>query len=703
MSPMNRRDFLRLTGAAAAAALPGCLLAADRTAGAKRPNIVYIMTDDHASHAISAYGSKINKTPHIDRLAREGMLFANCFCTNSLCGPSRATLLTGKFSHKHRFFQNGDKFDGSQQTLPKLLGAAGYQTAVIGKWHLESDPTGFDYWNILPGQGAYHDPVFIDMGERKKHTGYVTDLITDFTMQWIKGRDKTRPFCVLCHHKAPHREWNPDEKHAAMYEGQDVPEPETFNDDYSGRSAAAAEAEMRMSHLGNRDTKGPPPEGLEGEALKKWKYQRYIKDYLRCIASVDDNVGRLLDFLDAEGLAANTIVVYTSDQGFYLGDHGWFDKRFIYDHSLRMPYIVRYPPEVKPGTTCDALAQNIDFAPTFLDYAGAAIPEDIQGASLRPLYRGQTPADWREAVYYHYYEYPAVHMVKRHYGCRTKRYKLAHFYYDIDAWELFDLEKDPNELKSVYDDPACADVRAKMHALLDGLRKKYGDDHDPFDDVPPRRRAAAAGPPATGPQLVLAFEDPADAKEAADASGGARNLVYHGTQPADGRKNKGRRFDGNKDFADLAGNLCPKPRGTPVTVSAWVRPDKADGVILAHGGVSLGYALYLSQGKAAFAVRVGGSLTAAVAPQKLADGFVHVAGHLAADGTVTVFVGGQPAATAKADGLLGGDPADNLQVGVDNGSKILEKDAGNFGGVLDELRVIYGPLAPADISALAAP
>jgi len=494
MKRLSRREFLRWTAAVTAAALPGCSTAADRPPAGRRPNILYIMADDHASHAIGAYGSRINQTPHIDRIARGGMRLDNCFCTNSICGPSRAVFLTGKFSHKNGFVHNGSRFDGSQQTCPKLLQAAGYQTAMIGKWHLASDPTGFDYWNILPGQGVYHNPDFIEMGEKKKHTGYVADIITDLSMEWLRRRDKTRPFLLLCHHKAPHRSWDPDDKHARMYDDRDIPEPETFDDDYSGRSPAAAAAEMRIDkHLSNRDLKGPPPEGLAGEALKKWKYQRYIKDYLRCIASIDDNVGRLLDFLDAEGLADDTLVIYTSDQGFYLGDHNWFDKRFMYEESLRMPFLVRYPREIAAGSVCEALAQNIDFAPTFLDYAGQAAPADMDGVSLRPLYQGRTPADWRESIYYHYYEYPAVHMVKRHYGVRTKRHKLIHFYHDIDAWELFDLRKDPHELKSVYDDPAYAQVRKELEAELDRLRALYGDSDELAARLMASRGAAKPG------------------------------------------------------------------------------------------------------------------------------------------------------------------------------------------------------------------
>jgi arylsulfatase A-like enzyme len=434
------------------------------------------MTDDHAAHAISCYGSKINQTPNLDRLATEGMRFNNCFCTNSICAPSRAVILTGKYSHLNGVIDNAVTFNGSQQTFPKLLQRAGYETAIIGKWHLKSDPTGFDYWNILPGQGVYYNPAMIEMGQRKKYTGYVTDIITDLCLKWLKERSGDKPFCLMYHHKAPHREWEPDEKHARMYEDVEIPVPETFDDDYKTRCAAAQQQEMTIErHLNRQDLKMDPPEGLAGQELKKWKYQRYIKDYLRCVASVDDNIGRLLDYLDACGLTENTIVVYASDQGFYLGDHGWFDKRFMYEHSLRMPLLVRYPKQIKPGSINNAIVLNLDFAPTFLDFAGVTPPNDMQGRSLRPLLKGSAPQNWRTSMYYHYYEYPAVHMVKRHYGVRTRRYKLIHFYYDIDAWELYDLEKDPNELNNVYDDPAYTDVVKQLKAELERLRKEYKD------------------------------------------------------------------------------------------------------------------------------------------------------------------------------------------------------------------------------------
>jgi len=475
---MTRRELVgTLGGLALAAAFPGSPAHA-----AERPNIVYIMTDDHAAHALSCYGSKVNKTPNLDRIATEGMRFENCFVTNSLCGPSRATLLTGKYSHVNGFRQNGDRFDGSQVTFPKLLQKAGYQTAVVGKWHLETDPTGFDYWNILPGQGAYHNPVFIEMGERKKHQGYVTDLITDFAIEWLRKRDKSRPFCLLYHHKAPHRNWQPDAKHAALYEDAPIPEPETLRDDWATRSSAARNSQMTVArHLTPGDLKKPVPPGLTPDAEFKWRYQRYMQDYLRCVASVDDNVGRMLEFLDKEGLAENTIVVYTSDNGFFLGDHGWFDKRFMFEESLRVPFLVRYPKLVKPGTTSDRMAINCDYAPTFLDLAGVEAPGGLQGRSLRPILEGKPPADWRKSIYYHYYEFPGAHAVQRHYGVRTETHKLIH-YYRIDEWELFDLKKDPHELRNVYADPAHAEVLKQMRGELERLRSEL---RVPEDKAPP--------------------------------------------------------------------------------------------------------------------------------------------------------------------------------------------------------------------------
>jgi len=455
------------------------------------------MSDDHASHAISSYGSRINQTPNLDRIADGGMILQNCFCVNSICTPSRANILTGKHSHLNGVKTLSDPLDGRIPNVAKMLHADGYQTAMVGKWHLghggNADPTGFDYWNVLPGQGLYHDPVMLEPDGEKTHKGYTTDIITDFSLEWLQNRDRERPFFMMCHHKAPHRPWDSDEKHAHMFEDEDVPMPDNFFDDYANRSNAARDAKMRVfGHMTEGDLKidtlGPPPEGLSEKELANWQYQRYIKEYLRCVASIDDNVGRMLDYLDAEGIADDTIVIYTSDQGFFLGDHGWYDKRFMYEESLRMPFLVRYPREIQPGSSCDAMALNIDFAETWLDYAGLPIPEDMQGTSMRPLLNGETPDDWRTSMYYRYWMHLTHHYVPAHYGIRTDRYKLIYYYGEalgttgsIDEpkepeWELFDLEKDPNEMCSVYDDPAYADIVTELTAELYRLKAEAKDE-----------------------------------------------------------------------------------------------------------------------------------------------------------------------------------------------------------------------------------
>ena len=506
MKTQTRREFLKTVGSMAASGMALSLLPSCNSIGqmkgakAKRPNIIFIMTDDHASHALSCYGSKINKTPNLDRIAKEGMLFKNSFCTNSICAPCRAVILTSKYSHLNGVIDNRKKFDGSQQTFPKLLQKVGYQTAMIGKWHLKTDPTGFDYWNVLPGQGTYYNPAMKEMGQQKKYTGYSTDIITDHCLKWLKERKADKPFCLMYQHKAPHRAWEPGPKYLNMYDDVTIEEPDNLFDDYSNRGRAAKEQDMSIEKtMTKRDLKLVPPRNLtpeqkklwdaaynpkneafekanlQGKDLVRWKYQRYIKDYLRCIASVDDNVGRLLDYLDDSGLAKNTIVFYTADQGFYLGDHGWFDKRFMYEESLRMPLLVRYPKEIKPGSVNKDIVLNLDFGPTFLDFAGVAKPEDMQGRSIRRILHRKTPKDWRKSMYYRYYEYPAVHSVKRHYGVRTQRYKLIHFYHDIDEWELYDLKKDPREMKNVFNDPAYAGIIKKLKAELQRLQKKYKD------------------------------------------------------------------------------------------------------------------------------------------------------------------------------------------------------------------------------------
>ncbi|CQR47228.1 Arylsulfatase [Paraliobacillus sp. PM-2] len=459
----------------------------------KRPNILFIMSDDHASHAMSCYDSKINKTPHLDRIANEGIRFDNCFCTNAICTPSRASILTGLYNHKNGVKTLGDEIDGRQTTVQKLMKSSGYQTAIIGKWHLgaggNADPIGFDYWNVFPNQGEYFDPVMYEMGEEKVFKGYATDLVTDMSIEWLKQRDKEKPFMLMCHHKAPHRPWDPDEKHAHMYEDINIPEPPTFHDDYENRAEAAKEARMRIERdLTERDVKDKPPENLSAAELKSWYYQRYIKDYLRCVASIDDNVGRLLNYLDEEELTNDTIVVYTSDQGFFLGDHGWYDKRFMYEESLRMPFIVRYPRAIKPGSVTKDFALNVDFPETFLDYAGIDIPDDMQGTSLRPILEGNTPREWQTSMYYRYWEHLSIeHRVGAHYGLRTHRYKLIYYYGEslgvTDAmdeprtptWELFDLEQDYYELNNVYNDPAYSEIVKELKKELYRLKDEVED------------------------------------------------------------------------------------------------------------------------------------------------------------------------------------------------------------------------------------
>jgi arylsulfatase A-like enzyme len=478
-----------------------------------QPNIIFIMSDDHAYQAISAYGHGLNQTPNIDRLAREGAIFSRATVTNSICAPSRAVMLTGKHSFINGKVDNVQPFDWNQPSFPKLMQQSGYQTALIGKIHLDGTPQGFDYSMVLPGQGHYYNPDFILNGERIRIEGYCTEIITDATMDWLRTkRDPNRPFLLLYHHKAPHRNWQPAPQYLTMYDEDNFAPPLNFFDDYEGRGRAAKEQEMQIdghARWGHDFKLIVDPAGdttefisdlrrmnpqqreqwiaayepknqallnnmLQGEELAHWKFNRYIKDYLRTVQSIDDGVGELLDYLDEQGLAGNTIVVYTSDQGFYLGEHGWFDKRFMYEESFRTPLLIRYPAEISAGTEIPNLVQNLDFAPTFLDYAGVAIPDEMQGESFRRLVADET-AEWRDAVLYTYYEYPSVHMVKRHYGVATDRYKLMHFYYDIDEWEMYDIEVDPMEMTNVYDDPEYANIRHMLHQRLEELRDFYGD------------------------------------------------------------------------------------------------------------------------------------------------------------------------------------------------------------------------------------
>lgn len=472
-----------------------------------RPNIIFILSDDHATNAISAYNDlykQIAPTPNIDRIANEGAILTNAFSTNAICGPSRASIITGKYNHVNKYYKNfkGGYFDGSQWTYPKALQKGGYQTALIGKWHLASEPQGFDYYkyHVAHGeQGVYWDPTYNENGVTVKEKGYATNITTDFALGWLEKRDKEAPFCLLLQYKAPHREWSPDKKYQDLWENQDLPYPATFNDQYKGREKTAGDTHMTMDFFNRRDMKIAAPDSLtgkklekwldygnnpgeivspndalSGEELRKWKYQRYIKDYLATIKSVDDNIGRVLNYLKENGLEENTIIVYASDQGFFLGDHGWFDKRFMYEESLRMPFVIRYPKSIAPKTVVKDIVSNIDMAPTVLEMAGIAIPEEVQGRSFYQNLKGKTPKDWRQSMYYHYYEYPFWHHVQPHYGIRNERYKLIHFYYDVDVWEFYDLKKDPSEMNNLIHSKKHAALIEKTKKELLDLKKEYG-------------------------------------------------------------------------------------------------------------------------------------------------------------------------------------------------------------------------------------
>ena len=476
----------------------------------KRPNIIYIMADDLTTQAISSYGDiykDLAPTPNIDRIAQEGMLFQNVLCTNAICGPSRAAILTGNYSNINGYYKNesGGQFNAEQWTFPREFQSKGYQTSLFGKWHLGSEPVGFDDYKFHANsgqQGLYWNPVYNHNGKKVKEKGYATNLTTDAALEWLAGkRDPSNPFLMLLQFKAPHRPWEPDRKYETLWDDIEFPYPSTFNDTYEGRELTAGDTEMTMEHLSRRDMKLERPEGLKGkekikwdfygakndeivqpegmsfEEGRKWRYQRYIKDYLACVKSVDDNVGRVLDYLKANGLEENTVVVLTSDQGFYLGDHGFFDKRFIYEESLRMPFMVRYPKTLKAGAVNKSIISNIDFAPTLLDLANIKTKQVMQGRSFASMIeKNKTPKQWKESVYYHYYEWPFWHHVQPHYGIRTEQFTLAHFYYNIDKWELYDLEKDPDQMNNAINDPAYADVIADLKAQLADLKKQYGND-----------------------------------------------------------------------------------------------------------------------------------------------------------------------------------------------------------------------------------
>ena len=481
----------------------------DKRISLKKPNIIYIMADDLTTQAISAYGGiykDIAPTPNIDKVAKEGMLFQDVLVTNSICGPSRAAILTGNYSNLNGYYKNesGGKFDDSKWTFPQEFQKSGYKTALFGKWHLGTEPVGFDtfkYHNASGQQGNYWNPLYNDNGKNVKEKGYATNLSTDFALNWLDTKEKSKePFLMVLQYKAPHRPWHPDTKYEKLWDAIEMPYPSTFNDTYKGREKTAGDTEMTMEYFSRRDMKLErpknlkrkeriqwdfygakageivQPKGMSDEEGKKWRYQNYIKDYLACVKSVDDNIGRVLTYLKENNLEENTVIVVTSDQGFYLGDHGFFDKRFIYEESLRMPFMVKYPERIKAGSVNEDIITNIDFAPTLLELAGITTTQKMQGTSFVPVLEGNTPKDWQDAMYYHYYEFPFWHHVQPHYGIRTQKYTLAHFYYNIDVWELYDLEKDPNQMNNIYNDPNYTSTITELKAKLKNLMIKYEND-----------------------------------------------------------------------------------------------------------------------------------------------------------------------------------------------------------------------------------
>ena len=486
----------------------------DKRIPLKKPNIIYIMADDLTTQAISAYGGiykDIAPTPNIDKVAKEGMLFQDVLVTNSICGPSRAAILTGNYSNLNGYYKNesGGKFDDSKWTFPQEFQKSGYKTALFGKWHLGTEPVGFDtfkYHNAAGQQGNYWNPLYNDNGKNVKEKGYATNLSTDFALNWLDAKEMTNePFLMVLQYKAPHRPWHPDTKYEKLWDDIEMPYPSTFNDTYKGREKTAGDTEMTMEYFSRRDMKLErpknlkrkeriqwdfygakageivQPKGMSDEEGKKWRYQNYIKDYLACVKSVDDNIGRVLTYLKENNLEDNTIIIVTSDQGFYLGDHGFFDKRFIYEESLRMPFMVKYPERIKAGSVNEDIITNIDFAPTLLELAGITTTQKMQGTSFVPVLEGNTPKDWQDAMYYHYYEFPFWHHVQPHYGIRTQKYTLAHFYYNIDVWELYDLEKDPSQMNNIYSDPNYASTIAELKVKLKNLMIKYENDKSLVD------------------------------------------------------------------------------------------------------------------------------------------------------------------------------------------------------------------------------
>ena len=658
-----------------------------------RPNILFIFSDDHAYQSISAYDSIVNKTPNLDRIANEGMRFDRAFVTNSICGPSRAVVLTGKYGHLNGFVRNGNTFNGHQQTVSKLLQQSGYETAVIGKWHLKSTPVGFDYYHVLIGQGPYYNPPMKTTDGPVNHVGYTTEIITDQTLKYLKQRrDPDKPFFLMYQHKAPHRNWQPGPNEINNYNNETIPEPITLFDDYKGRTSAARNQEMTVKeHLTRFDLKLDPPGNLtpeqlkvwndayeeknaeleklnlEGDDLIRWKYQRYVKDYLRCIDSVDKNVGRVLDYLEESGLAENTIVIYTSDQGWYLGEHGWYDKRWMYEESFRTPLMVRWPGKIKPGTVNTDMVMNLDFAQTFLDIAGADQPDDMQGASMKPVFEGNTPDDWRKSVYYHYYEFPGAHSVAKHNGVRTERYKLINFY-ENKEWELFDLKEDPNELNSVYDDPDYADIKKDLEVELQRLQEFYKDDGTIVNFGADRAKLHPT-------ELVRRFR-----------FGEFDNIERspYGTAVL---------CDGKKPLFQIPSTRKFSPDFKPITLGGFINPTAADGVIAAQGGQAMGYTMRLKDGNLLFSVRSEGQLFTAVGPAIELNEWTHVIAVLDRNAKLAFIVNGKKIKTDVKAAFISSAPADGFTLGIDGGSLVEDYGATNgLQGKMADFRLFWGTL-----------
>ena len=618
---------------------------------ASRPNILWIFSDDHSYQTIGAYGERfqsLNPTPNLDRLAREGMRFDRCYVANSICGPSRATLLTGKHSHMNGKLCNvTGHFDHNQQQFQKILQTNGYQTAMIGKIHLNGKMQGFDYWEVLPGQGVYNNPSFITAKGKTQYKGYVTDIITDRALNWLQnGRDADKPFMLMIHHKAAHRNWMPAQRDMGRYEDVEIPEPESLFDDYAGRGSAAHLQDMSIDKTMRMDNdlkiapKYAVPGGPfaarndwyaahkpEGADLVRWKYQLYMKDYLRCIWAMDENIGRVIRKLEEMGLADNTIIMYSSDQGFYNGEHGWFDKRFMYEESFRTPFIAWWPGKIKPGSVNTDLVQNIDFAETFLDLAHAPIPEEMQGCSVVPLLKGQTPADWRKSIYYQYYEYPRPHHVFPHEGVFDGRYKLIRFHgADVpggEEWELYDLKTDPREMQSMYNHPEMSGVVKRMKEELVRLKTQYRVPEDLV--VPDRQKSPGAPGRSVSPKTEVVYHaDPA-------------RSVY-------------------EPKIDVAGR--------PLTITVHIHAESdARGVILAQGGRNSGYALYVEDGRPVFIIRQGKRLIKTVSSEPLPAGRVILTVELTKQSS-TLSINGRK--TASGEGyVFYRNPIEGLSIGYD--------------------------------------